>query len=217
MESVAGKVTRMARDYHFVTHWRVRAQAEEVYDIVSQPLEYPRWWPSVYLSARQVAAGGPGGIGRRILFHTKGWLPYTLQWEARTSEAVSPRRIVAEASGDFNGRGEWTFTQDGEYVDIAFDWKLSVAKPLLRYLTPVLRPAFEANHRWAMQQGEACLREELIRYRARTPQELLSAAEPRGPMEIPVRSLALAALAISALACIALVRRRPGKTHTATA
>ncbi len=207
----------MTNTYHLVSRWRVKARAEEVYDIVSQPLEYPRWWPAVYLNVREIAPGGRGGVGRRVRLHTKGWLPYTLRWEATTTAAESPRRIAIEASGDFNGKGVWTFTQDGEFVDIQYDWNLEVGKPLLRYLTPVMQPVFEANHRWAMEQGEISLREELIRYRARTPEDLMQAADPRGPVEVPVRWIAVGALAVSALACIALLRRKSRKTEAATA
>jgi hypothetical protein len=207
----------MTSTYHFVSRWRVKASVEEVYDIIGQPLEYPRWWPSVYLDSRVTAAGAPDGTGRRTRFHTKGLLPYTVQWESSVTEALPPHRIAFEGGGDFNGCGIWSFVQDGAFVDIAFDWKLAVEKPLIRYLTPVLRPVFEANHRWAMQQGEICLREELIRYRARTPEDLMEAADPRGPVEVPVRWIAVGALAVSAVACIALTRRRARKTQTAAA
>jgi len=205
----------MIDTYHFVTRWRVKAGAEEVYDIISQALEYPRWWPSVYLDSREIAVGAPHGAGRRVRFHTRGLLPYTLQWESCLTETAPPRRLVFEAAGDFDGRGVWSFAQDGAFVDITFDWKIAAGKPLLRYLTPVLRPLFEANHRWAMQQGEISLREELIRYRARTPEDLLEAVEPRGPVEVPVGWIAVSALAISAIACIALTRRRSRKMQTA--
>ncbi len=202
--------------YHFVTNWRVKAQADEVFDIIGEPLDYPRWWPSVYLGAREIGTTAQP-VGRRIEFHTRGWLPYTLRWEARTTEVDRPKRIVAEAFGDFNGRGEWTFVQDGDHVNITFDWRLTVAKPLLKYLTPVMRPAFEANHRWAMAQGETSLREELIRYRARTPQELRVARDPRGPVEVPVRWIAAGALAASAFAAIAIARRKSNRENKAPA
>jgi hypothetical protein len=80
-----------------------------------------------------------------------------------------------------------------------------------------MRPVFEANHRWAMEQGELSLHEELIRYRARTPQDLLDAAEPRGPVAVPVRSIAIGALAISAVACLAWIYRRSRKPQVAGA
>lgn len=205
----------MTNTYHFVSRWRVKASTDEVYDIISQPLEFPRWWPSVYLDCVETAAGAPNGTGRCVQFHTKGLLPYTLRWESCVTEAAAPRRIVFEAAGDFNGRGIWSFVQNGPFTDVTFDWKLTVSRRLLQYLTPVLRPVFEANHKWAMRQGEICLREELIRYRARTPEDLMEAADPRGPVEVPVRWIAIGALAVSAIACIALTRRRSRKAQPA--
>ena len=199
----------MTNAYHLVTRWRVKASPEEVYDIIGQPLEYPRWWPAVYLDAEKTAAG--------VQFHTKGWLPYTLNWETCNTQVVPFTRIVFDASGDVIGRGVWSFVQDGEYTDITFDWNPEPGKPMLRYLTPVMRPVFEANHRWAMEQGELSLREELIRYRALTPKDLLDAAEPRGPVEVPVRWIAAAALAVSAIACIALVRRKSRRAEPSPA
>ncbi len=199
----------MANTYHFVSHWRVNARAEEVFDIISQPLDYPRWWPSVYLEAE------PAGTGA-VRMHTKGWLPYTLRWEATTIESIPGSRIVLDATGDFEGRGVWTFTQDGAFTDATFEWTVSIGKRLIQYLTPVMRPAFEANHRWAMQQGEISLREELIRYRARTPEDMMEAADPRGPVEVPVRWIAAGALALSALAFVAVARRKR-KTEPASA
>lgn len=195
----------MSSSYHFVSRWRVRATVAEVHDIVSQPLEYPRWWPAVYLEARETSM--PGSERRRVEFHTRGMLPYTLIWEASVAERM-PERIVIEATGDLEGSGIWSFAQDGDFVDVTFEWNVDINKPFVRFMTPMLRPVFEANHRWSMEQGEASLREELIRYRARTPEEMLDAAEPRGPVEVPVRLIAMGALAVSALAGFALLRRK---------
>jgi hypothetical protein len=50
-------------------------------------------------------------------------------------------------------------------VDIMFDWRIRAEKPLLRWLSFVLKPLFEANHRWAMARGEECLVRELARRR----------------------------------------------------
>jgi len=203
----------MPGTYHFVSRWRVRATVPEVQDIIGQPLEYPRWWPSVYLAARETT--WPGSLIRRVEFHTRGMLPYTLIWEAAAVERT-PERIVIEASGDLEGQGVWSFLQDGDYVNITFEWDVDVNKSFVRYMTPVLRPVFEANHRWSMEQGESSLREELIRYRARTPEEMLDAADPRGPVEVPLRLIAMGALALSAIAGFALLRRRARRPQPAS-
>src|SRR5438045_6524656 len=96
-----------ANEYKFLTRWRVRGTPEEVFDLIVNPLDYPRWWPSVYLQTEQLASADARGQGHRIRYHTKGWLPYTLHWESVSGEADRPRRILIRALGDFDGRGIW--------------------------------------------------------------------------------------------------------------
>jgi hypothetical protein len=95
------------------------------------------------------------------------WLPYTLRWSFRVIESRYPYGFSLEAWGDFEGSGSWTFAQDGEWVDIRYDWKIRADKPLLRVLSFLLKPVFSANHRWAMARGEESLRTELDRRRNR--------------------------------------------------
>src|SRR5215471_8068580 len=170
-----------SNEYHFITRWRVQGTSDEVYDLISHPLDYPRWWPSVYLQTQEVAPGDERGLGRRVRLHTKGWLPYTLRWESCSTESARPQRLAIRATGDFDGRGIWTFEQDGEFVNLTFDWKLTADKPLLRYLSFLLKPAFSANHRWAMARGLESLQLELARRHARTDNERNRIPVPPGP------------------------------------
>ena len=71
---------------------------------------------------------------------------------SRSSNRAIRHGFTLVATGDFDGRGEWTFVQDGAFVDITYDWRLRAEKPLLRNLSVLLKPLFEANHRWAMAQ-----------------------------------------------------------------
>jgi hypothetical protein len=66
-------------------------------------------------------------------------------------------------------------------VDITYDWRIQAEKPLLRNLSFLLRPAFEANHRWAMAQGEESLRLELARRRASSNDVRRMIPPPPGP------------------------------------
>ncbi|TMC79772.1 MAG: hypothetical protein E6J08_11580 [Chloroflexi bacterium] len=85
------------------------------------------------------------------------------------------------AEGDFEGTGVWTITEDGDYVDATYDWRIAANKPLLRYGTLVMRPIFAANHRWAMARGLESLELELRRRRARTAAERDAVPAPPGP------------------------------------
>lgn len=170
-----------ANEYHFITHWRVRGSAAEVSDILKDAAQLTRWWPSVYLDVRVLKPGDEKGQGQEISLYTKGFLPYTLRWDFRTIEVVPHQRIRLEARGDFVGTGLWTFEQDGEWVNITYDWHIHAEKPLLRALSFLLKPVFSANHRWAMQKGLESLDLELRRRRARTPQELALIPAPPPP------------------------------------
>ena len=151
-------------EYHFVTHWRVRGTVAEILQILSDPEDLKRWWPSVYLDVTKRDDG-------TIELFTKGWLPYTLRWSFRVTEERTDG-FSLDAIGDFVGHGDWRLTQDGELTDIVYDWRITAEKPLLRILSPILKPIFGANHRWAMARGEESLKIELDRRHglpARTP------------------------------------------------
>ena len=155
----------MGNDYQFVTEWRVAGSVDEVKDVLGDGLSVPAWWPSVYLTVTQLAEGDADGVGRVLDLYTKGWLPYTLRWTLRVTEPMTNTGYALEATGDLEGTGRWTFRQDGPEVVITYDWRVHATKPLLRRLSWLLRPAFSANHRWAMDRGEESLRLELRRRR----------------------------------------------------
>lgn len=152
-----------AHDYHFVTHWRVKGTLDQVFDVLSNTAEFPRWCPSVYLSTQEVHPGGADHIGRVVEMHTQARLPYKLHWYSRLTDENRPYGFSIEASGDFQGRGVWTFSRDGKHVKITYEWTVRAEKPLLKYLSFLLKPLFAANHRWAMARGEEGLKAELAR------------------------------------------------------
>ncbi len=156
----------MSSDYHFFTEWRVAGTLDEVKAVLGDGLSLTRWWPSVYLEVTQVADGDADGVGRALDLHTKGWMPYTLRWTLTITEPMTDTGFALEATGDLAGTGRWTFRPDGPEVVITYDWRVHATKPLLRRLSWLLRPAFSANHHWAMRKGEESLRLELRRRRA---------------------------------------------------
>jgi Polyketide cyclase / dehydrase and lipid transport len=161
------------KSYHFITRWTVKASCAEVYNILKEADDLPRWWPSVYLDVKTLERGDADGLGKLVSLHTKGWLPYTLRWQFRVTE-VHPQDhsgFSLEAMGDFVGRGVWTFTQAGDNCAIVYDWCIKAEKPLLKYLSFLLKPVFSANHEWAMRKGLESLELELRRKREAGSQE----------------------------------------------
>ncbi|MFN8506807.1 MAG: SRPBCC family protein [Dehalococcoidia bacterium] len=196
-----------SNDYHFITRWRVPGTCDEVSDVVGDALSLPRWWPSVYLDVRELEPGDETGVGKVVDLHTKGWLPYWLRWQFRVTEVDRPHALAIAAWGDFAGAGRWTFAQDGPEVDVTYDWRIRAGKPLLRRLSWLLKPAFAANHRWAMARGEESLRLELQRRREPDPELRALIPAPPPPSALPLRPLA-AAFGLSTLAML-LWRKRP--------
>ena len=168
-------------EYHFITNWRLEGTREEVTEILGDAEDLPRWWPSVYITVTQVEKGGEDRVGDVYDLYTKGWLPYTLRWRLRVTENNEPDGSTLVAEGDFAGRGIWSFVQDGDFVNVKYDWKISAQKPLLKLFSPVMKPLFAANHRWAMAKGEESLKLELLRRRAATPEAAATVPPPPPP------------------------------------
>jgi hypothetical protein len=194
--------------YHFISRWRVEGTCGEVADVLGDPLALARWWPSVYLRVEELRPPDARGVGRVVRLHTKGWLPYTLDWEFEVTDSRYPYGFTLVAKGDFDGVGVWTFEQDGKFVIATYDWRLSAEKPLLKTLSFLLKPIFEANHRWAMAQGETSLRLELARRRATSDAARASVPPPPGPVTYAGVVLVAGAAAVAAGLAYLLVRAR---------
>jgi hypothetical protein len=186
-----------SNDYHFITHWRVKSTIKEVSEIIGDAADLVRWWPSVYLGVKVLEPGDEHGLGKVVSLYTKGWLPYTLRWDFRVTE-VRQDGFTLVAWGDFDGRGIWTFEQDGPWVNVTYDWKISAEKPLLRYFSFIMKPIFSANHRWAMAKGEESLELELARRHAATAEERALVSAPPAPTTSSPVPLLLATVAILA-------------------
>ena len=100
----------------------------------------------------------------------------------------------------------WTLRQDGEWVEAEFDWRIRAEKRLLRWFSPVLKPAFGANHRWAMARGQDSLRLEVERRRVETAEELARIPTPPGPARST--PLIVAGMALGILAAAVVLRKK---------
>ncbi len=178
-----------ANDYHFVTTWRIAATPAEITEVLGDAPALARWWPSVYLEVRQAAPGDERGVGKVVELWTKGFLPYTLRWQFTVTESDPPSGFRLDATGDFVGRGIWTLREalgagepGGPLTTVTYDWLIVAEKGILRRLSPVMKPIFAANHRWAMGRGEASLKLELARRHAIADATILAAIPaPPGP------------------------------------
>lgn len=140
--------------FETTSHWIIGARAEEIAAVLDDVEGLPRWWPEVYRATRLLAPGDPEtGLGREFSALTLGRLPYSLRWSGRTVFAEPPGRWIIAVSGDLEGEGVWRLEENGRFTEVIFDWRVDLRAPLARVLSPVLRPAYLANLRWAMTRG----------------------------------------------------------------
>jgi uncharacterized protein YndB with AHSA1/START domain len=139
-----------SREYLFVDEWEVAAPRAAVYHAIAEARTYPQWWRPVYID---VQAHGEPAVGKESLQHFKGRLPYHLHTRSRITRLERPHVIEADVDGDLRGHGKWTLTETPGGTHVRFDWQVFADKPLLRALTPILRPAFRWNHAWAIARA----------------------------------------------------------------
>nr|BAN09870.1 conserved hypothetical protein [Mesorhizobium loti NZP2037] len=98
----------------------------------------------------------------------RGALPLRAQFHHRSGGACtrppgggeSPRRFRQAVAGVSGRQGTGTHVQ--------LTWQVTVLRPILKLLAPLLRPAFAWNHRWTRPCGEAGLRRYLIEKKSRS-------------------------------------------------
>lgn len=141
----------MASEYVFIDEWDVDAPREAVFLALADAGTYPEWWTPVYIA---VETDGPPQVGRVSEHKFKGQLPYHLKTRSEIVGYEPPESFAVEVEGDLTGRGVWTLTElDHGGVHVHFDWRVIADRPLLRYLTPVLRPVFRWNHNWSIKRA----------------------------------------------------------------
>ena len=192
-------------DYHITARWRVMAPCDEVYDILTDTADYARWWPAAFTDALQIQPGDASGVDRVDRFESRSWLPFSLLWHANVVETARPRHWRFEAWGDLEGPGSWRFKQNGVWCDIDFDWQVRARKPVMRLLSPLLKPLFVANFQSYLRKGESSLRLEIARRHYALPAERLAALKPPPLSTIPSAPLLAG---IGALIGLTAVRRR---------
>ena len=121
----------------------------------------PLWWKGVYLGVQRLGPDGPPKAGDRLRARARGFLPYELNFILEATALEPDRRVEVKTIGDFEGLWSATLSQRGDDVHVAIVWQVTVLRPILRLLAPVLRPAFAWNHRWTTPRGEKGLRQYL--------------------------------------------------------
>jgi len=142
-----------AHVYHFEDHWSVPFPIEKVWEVLSQPEDYPQWWRGVYLSAEPLEAEAQDA--KRVAVVARGWLPYRLRFTIQTLTLQKPELIEFKATGDFvTDVSRWVLKSEGNRTSVTLEWNPRAEKPVVKLLSPILKPLFRWNHHWTMKRGQ---------------------------------------------------------------
>lgn len=141
-------------NYVFRCEWRLPAPPAQVYAILADVENYPRWWPQVHAARRIDATSGE--------LRCRSVLPYDVVFVMRR-ELEDPAAGVLRASltGDLVGTGQWTVTTAGAGSLAVFDEDVAVGHGLLHAAGRLLRPLLRFNLDHMMRSGEQGLRAHL--------------------------------------------------------
>ena len=139
-----------ANAYRFIDRWRVPFPPEKVWEVLSRAEDYPRWWRGVYLSATPLDQDA-----KRVAVVARGRLPYKLRFTIESLRTEKPGLIEFRATGDFlTDVSRWVLEAEGNGTAVTLEWNPIVEKPLVKFLSPVIKPIFHWNHAWCMRRGE---------------------------------------------------------------
>jgi len=175
------EATLEPNEYRFINRWRLPGRLEDVAEVIGDPDDYGRWWPCAWLEYKGIKRGDADGVGGEFSYKVKGWMPYSLNLRFTVVDVRRPHGFTVAATGDLVGQGTWTLAQDGDRVDLRYEWRVRAEQPLIRRLSRLLKPLFRSNHFWVMRNGARSLQLELARRKATTPEELARIPAPPGP------------------------------------
>jgi hypothetical protein len=144
-----------ANTYHFREQWTIPGfTPEQVYEVLANASIVQDWWSGVYLEATPLAPYARPCVGGKVRAKARGFLPYKLDFILEALRLEPGELVEVRATGDFDGiwRAELVRDEDGTRVEL--DWQVTVNMPLIRYLSPLLRPLFALNHLWTTPRGE---------------------------------------------------------------
>jgi hypothetical protein len=143
------------RQYHFRDQWTVRAPREAVWELISDPTNYPRWWP-IYQEA--IFLKNTGGVGSMVRLRFRVLLPYTLTIVTTTTHSDPPGLAEGTVAGELVGSWRWQLESEPGGTRVTFEEWVGTNKWILDLLAPLAFKLFEQNHRIAAERGAKGMR-----------------------------------------------------------
>jgi len=101
----------VSRRLVLISRWRLETSRERLWELLVDPLGWPRWWPHL-VGVRRVASGNGDGIGTGYAFRWRSGIGYTVRIVMTTRRADAPRELEGTAHGDLSGIGLWVIEEN---------------------------------------------------------------------------------------------------------
>ncbi len=150
----------MPQQYSFLSHWRIKAPIDDVWQLIYDSEKWPEWWYGVE-SVVETRKGDTRGIGSIRSYKMRSPMLYTLSFNIQLTERTDLKLLKGYASGELVGTGAWTFQQTGEEIDVQCHWQVITTKWWMNIFAFILRPIFQYNHAAVMRNGANCLARKL--------------------------------------------------------
>jgi uncharacterized protein YndB with AHSA1/START domain len=147
-------------EYSFVTVWKIEAPLEAVWDVICNTEDLPNWWKAV-IGVKVIDRGDVNGVNFLAEQTWKGVLPYQLSLLSRTTAVDYLKSIEIVASGDVEGKGKWTFTEDEGIVTVQYNWDVRTTQKAISFLALIVKPLLAWNHDEIMRWGASGLANKL--------------------------------------------------------
>jgi uncharacterized protein YndB with AHSA1/START domain len=135
------------------TEWLLEAPIERIWEALTVPADWPRWWRYVQ-AVVELEKGDAEGLGALRRYVWSSCLPYRLSFDMRTTRVNRPFLIEGVAAGDLNGNGLWELQDVGDGTTrVRYTWTVTTDKPWMNALAPILAPVFAWNHDQVMRGG----------------------------------------------------------------
>ena len=138
--------------YMFETEWLITAPIEKVYELISHPESYSKWWPGV-VESKLVTPGAEDGTGLTGSYVIRSPLGYKMRFETRAIDVVAPQRFSTVVRGDLVGTGTHYLESRPNGTAVRFNWYVSTTKKWMNTVAGLARPVFAFAHRYVMFNG----------------------------------------------------------------
>jgi hypothetical protein len=138
--------------YEFLTTWCLEAPIERVWDALYDSQRWPEWWPGVQ-RVQILEAGDAERVGELSRYTWKSRLPYTLEFDMRTTRVERPHLVEGAASGELAGEGRWRLFEAPGMTAVTYEWAVDTTARWMNLLAPIARPVFRWNHDLVMRGG----------------------------------------------------------------